>query len=248
VPALVSIVDVFPTVLDFAGVRVRRTQQGRSLRAALTGAAIGSEATYAETLLPYATYRWASQQSLTTERWRYVRSPRPELYDRRAPDGERIDVAASHATDVARFERDLAALEARFVRRDAAPVALDPDTRRRLAALGYVVAGERGAPPAATLRDVKSMLSVKHLDGRFGRAWYRGRLTRDRALAIARKLVAASPESPPFRENLGTLLADQGRTSDAIVQFRELLRIDPSRADVRARLDALERAAARPAS
>jgi predicted Zn-dependent protease len=167
---------------------------------------------------------------------------RPELYDRVNDAGEERDVARSHPTEVARLEAELAARESVFTRRATERAALDDDTRRRLEALGYVVSGGGTEPPVHGLKDIKTMLSVKHLDGRFGRAYHAGRVKGDRAVTIARKLVRHSPESPPFRQNLGTLLADQGQTSEAVEQLREALRLDPERGDVKARLDELLRA------
>ena len=240
--ALVSLADVFPTILDLAGVAVRRDGVGRSLRAGLRGNSMQSRPSYAETMLPYSTYRWSPQQALVTDRWRYVRSARPELYDRMNDTREEHDVARDHPTEVARLDAELAARESAFKRRAAERATLDDDARRRLEALGYVVSSSGTDAPAEGLKDIKTMLSVKHLDGRLGRAYYAGRMSRQRAIAITRKLVRHSPESPPFHQNLGTLLAEEGRTSEAVEQLREALRLDPERGDVRAQLEELLRA------
>ena len=241
ITALVSLADVFPTILELASITVRREGAGRSLRAGLRGNSMQSRPSYAETLLPYSTYRWSPQQALVTDRWRYVRSTRPELYDRTSDAREERDVARDHPTEVARLDTELVARESTFKRRAAERAALDDDARRRLEALGYVVSSGGADAPPAGLKDIKAMLSVKHLDGRLGRTYYAGRMSRQRAIAITRKLVRHSPESPPFHQNLGTLLAEDGRTSEAMEHLREALRLDPGRADVQAQLDALLR-------
>jgi arylsulfatase A-like enzyme/Flp pilus assembly protein TadD len=236
VQAVVSSVDVLPTVLDVLGVRGGDGAQGRSLRVALEGGPIVSADSYAETDLPFTVFGWSPLRSLTTERWKYVRTTRPELYDRTTDRNERANLAPARSETAAQLAGALVALEDSFgAAPAAAPVALDADARRRLAALGYIDDGADGPPVPAgtTLRDVKDMLPVKHLGAELAAGIASGTIDAARALAVARELVARSPESATFHVRLGGLLLRADQTDEAAREFAETIRLQPDHAEAR---------------
>src|SRR5262249_11005060 len=59
---VVSLRDLFPTILDLLGIAPDDAPHGRSLRPALEGAALSAEPSYAETDLPLLTFGWSSQR------------------------------------------------------------------------------------------------------------------------------------------------------------------------------------------
>lgn len=77
-----------------------------------------------------------------TDRWKYIHTTRPELYDLRSDPGER-DNRVEQEPEVARELRGALAriLEEELRAESASQLALDPEARRRLAALGYLHAG-----------------------------------------------------------------------------------------------------------
>jgi arylsulfatase A-like enzyme/Flp pilus assembly protein TadD len=234
VPAVVSSVDVLPTILDVVEVRGGSARHGRSLRAALAGAPITSADSYAETDLPLTVFGWSPLRSITTEAWKYVRTTRPELYDRAADGHERANLEASRPETATQLAGSLAALEASFGPvAAAAPVTLDADARRRLAALGYVDDGADVAPvPAGTaLRDVKDMLPVKHLGAELAAGLASGAIDTTRGIAVARKLVARSPESATFHARLAGLLLRAEQPDEAAREFAETIRLQPDHAE-----------------
>src|SRR6185436_4743048 len=136
---LVRTVDVMPTVLDLLDLSIPDKLEGRSVVPLMTGAVreMGLAA-YAEAVYPRYHYGWSDLRSLTSERFKFIEAPRPELYDlvqdpretrnlydERRPLADRM-AAALKAADSGRGT-------------DVKPaVDVDPDTRARLAALGYV--------------------------------------------------------------------------------------------------------------
>src|SRR6185436_10577187 len=113
-----------PTVLDLLGVQHGMLQgHGRSLVPAIDGATLPPQPAYAETRMPFTSYRWSPLQRITTDQWTYVRSTRPELY-------ESGDLAESHDRSselpevVRAMEAQLAALESTLRRGRGAPVAV----------------------------------------------------------------------------------------------------------------------------
>jgi arylsulfatase A-like enzyme/Flp pilus assembly protein TadD len=234
VDAVVSSVDVVPTILDLLEVPDGTRSRGRSLRAALTGGSIPSLPSYAETDLPYTVFGWSPLRSLTTDRWKYVRTARPELYDRAADPTERKNLHGARPDAAADLEKTLASVE-RTLSGDAAPaVTLDADARRRLAALGYVDGGAPAAERAGRpLRDVKDMLPVKHLGAELAAGLAGGAIDVTRGITIATDLVAKSPESATFHARLGALLLKAGRADDAARELAETIRLQPDHAEAR---------------
>src|SRR5262249_21759532 len=89
IAGLFRAVDLFPTVLDLAGVPAppssgSQTRQGRSRAAALRGTRLKDEeeaSAFAESLTPRIHYGWSELQAIVDGRWKYILAPRPELYD-----------------------------------------------------------------------------------------------------------------------------------------------------------------------
>src|SRR4029450_4942473 len=164
-------------------------------------------ATYAETDLPFVTFRWSPLRSITTPRWKYVLTARPELYDRTTDPEERHDLIAA-LPDVARdLDARLRALEAAMpARSQRHGEALSAADRRRLEALGYLVESAMPSAPApsaglrdiAGRRDIKDMLAIKHIAARLQRAVNAGGLETDTVIEGYRRLAQASPETPRF--------------------------------------------------
>ena len=55
--------------------------QGAEPGAVLLGKAVATDISYAETLYPKMNMNWSELRAIRTNRWKYIRAPRPELYD-----------------------------------------------------------------------------------------------------------------------------------------------------------------------
>jgi len=76
----VSLQDLFSTVLVALGIHDQTQGCGRDLTPLFHGGTIPFSPCYAETEFP-ANLGWSPQQVLVDGRWKYVRTPRTELYD-----------------------------------------------------------------------------------------------------------------------------------------------------------------------
>ena len=242
VEAVVSSVDVLPTILDLAGTPNPVHGRGRSLRSALGGADIPSWDSYAETDLPYTVFGWSPLRSLTTPRWHYVRTARPELYDRDTDPVEAANLAGDRTDDATAMDQRLAALERSFGTTAAPDVALGADARQRLEALGYLESAAAAAPATAPsgLRDVKDMLAVKHRGAELAHGLATGAMTPQQGVGIARELVARSPESATFHARLGALLVQAGASDEAAHEFAAAVRLRDDDAESRSNLGHLQ--------
>jgi arylsulfatase A-like enzyme/Tfp pilus assembly protein PilF len=155
----VSLVDLMPTVLDCLAVKHRLPLSGRSLKPSMQGAVLEQRACYLETDAPFE-YHWAPLRALITDRHKFIRTARPELYDLIDDPGETHDLSASAVSDRQDLENRLDEMLASFVPRAAGSVHLSAKEQQILSSLGYArekpVVVESDSQQA--LPDVKEML------------------------------------------------------------------------------------------
>jgi choline-sulfatase len=106
----VRTIDVLPTVLELMGGKPPAVCQGVSLRPAFTGHAVASEVSYTETLYPKMNMGWSELRGVRTPHWKYIRAPRPELYDLTADPGEKTNVIDAHPKEFRELEAQVKTL------------------------------------------------------------------------------------------------------------------------------------------
>lgn len=154
----VSIVDLYPTLIEELAPETKIACSGRSLLPACTGGALPAIPLYAESNHPFEEAGAAPLRGLITERWKYVRSPRPELYDLAHDPQEEQNLATDRREDLAWLESQLKDLESSFRVGEAAPMVATPHELRTLASLGYAGGGATPSIEASRWPDVKDML------------------------------------------------------------------------------------------
>jgi choline-sulfatase len=177
---------------------------------------------YAETLAPRLDFGWSDLRALRDGRFKYVRAPRPELYDVEADPGETRDLSAR---EPAARERLAAALEATLARLgDAeAPRGPDAEAAERLRALGYVQ-GPGGKGSAADPKDkIDVALRIARATGPFA--------SQDEAARVYRDIAARDPENPLVNLRLADALLRAGRARESIAPFRKVVVGEPRTVD-----------------
>jgi len=91
----VGLVDVGPTILDYAGVEGFPDADGISLRDAIEEGRAPLRPIYFESLAPNLNYGWAAQRGVRYGRFKYFVGGRAELYDLEVDPGEAVDLADS---------------------------------------------------------------------------------------------------------------------------------------------------------
>ena len=211
-------VDVLPTLLDYAGLPGRTDVDGRSLRPAADGQEMSDAPAYAESLYPELELGWAPLHAWRTEEYKFIKAPRPELYDLKGDAAEsknRISDQPTRASDSA------AKLEAALRRPTptASAPSVDPEAAERLRALGYASGGRPARRTDAALRDPKD--GVRLLP-RLNRGMSAART--DPELAI-RELSAVIQEDPGLfmaRRTRAVAYAAAGRHDLAVADLRVL--------------------------
>jgi choline-sulfatase len=139
---VVRSVDVLPTILDLLGMPSSEKFEGQSVASLMTGArnTLGLEA-YAEAVYPRYHFGWSDLRTLRAGRYKYIEAPRPELYDLEKDPRESTNIFAQRRALGSQMSARLRSLEQRLSASASsarAPAEIDPDTRDRLASLGYV--------------------------------------------------------------------------------------------------------------
>jgi arylsulfatase A-like enzyme/Tfp pilus assembly protein PilF len=209
-------VDLAATLLDLAGIPPDG-MDGVSLRGAIESGRTLARPVYSETFYPRHRFGWSELVSATEERYRFIRAPRSELYDRVRDPREQHDLAATRREAVAAMGSWLEQKAQLAEARDA--FAAPPDPKDKLAVYALY-------RYAIQLRD----------EGRV-----------DEALAGLRAVVADSPGLLEAWQALGATYARQGRERDAIAAFEAILRQDPTHAEAHIALARIHVLAGRPA-
>ncbi len=190
------------------------------------GGALAGPVSYAETYYPRFRYNWSELVALETERWKFVRAPRPELYDLRQDPKELHDVSAEHPRVVATLARHLESMNLLKAGDEPTPAALDPDALARLRALGYV-GGADSAPARRTgpRPDPKDGLPLLQelLQAQADRD--AGRL--DEAARRLEALAQKDPENPAVFVALSSVYFRRNDTQGAIKAAKRAVALDP---------------------
>jgi tetratricopeptide (TPR) repeat protein len=216
--------DVFPTLLDLAGLPPEPGIDGGSLARALLdpGADLG-RAAYSETYYPRFHYGWQQLRALRRGGRKLIEAPRMELYDLAADPGETRNVYRAY-DKAAEDLRVALATRAGDAAEAPARQGLDAATRERLAALGYV-GGTAAVDPRAVLPDPKDKVEVYARLEEARQAAEAGRL--EEAIRGGRAVLALEPEMMDAHLSLGGWLARAGRPQEAIPVLERALALKP---------------------
>ncbi|HEY0980550.1 sulfatase-like hydrolase/transferase [Schlesneria sp.] len=224
----VPLVDLFPTLLNAAGAPVPPEISGRSLQPALSGQPLEPRTCYSLTDEPYLQAFWSPLRGLTTERWRYVRSTRPELYDLTADPSELVNLAVTNSDVLNDLENELAIFEEKLRLRSGENVELSAQDRRALESLGYTGGPARAAldlKGQKELPDIKDMLV--HLNGVDEAIHLIEQKKFDAAAVILEPIASTAPNFIRARLNLGLCRMIQQNYEEAEKWFKLSLEIDP---------------------
>jgi arylsulfatase A-like enzyme len=220
VAARVSLADLPTTVAELAGAEA---MEGLSLARFTTPESERTAAAlYAETLAPRLDFGWSELRSWQEGRYKYIRAPRPELYDLTADPGETRNLVDTSPEVASRLS---AALDAELVRLGDAESRRgpDPEAAERLRALGYVQ-GPEGRGSGA---DPKDRLEVARLIGRAVGPFP----TPQELIAAYEEIARRDPENPLVSFRLADALLRAGRARDSVALFRKVVDSQPRSPD-----------------
>ncbi len=234
VKAQVRTIDIAPTVLDLLDAPSLASAEGESLRPYFRQQTdVPKRLAHIESRYASIHFGWAPLLGVRSETHKLIDAPEPELYDLRADPGETRNLY-SEASDIsARLASALERLPEAQPPRPSGGAPADPETERRLRALGYLTA--RAGPSGGREVAPKDLPDPKDKIGLFQRiAEARDALEKkdpDRAVTV---LEAALDEDPDLRMAytlLGSVLLGQDRFVEAEKLYRGALARDEQSID-----------------
>ena len=222
-----GLMDVAPTLLQFAGITPPPEFQGRSLLDLVRADPpriphdVVSESVYAQRHFGCSPLR-----SLRSGRYKYIEAPKPELYDLGRDPGETHNLYGVEGSQALAAKQRLAALRARFRNpRPRGQRALDPDTAARLSSLGYVAGSSPETDASESGPDPKDRIGEFEEFGRAIVLASAGHI--EESNALLERILSGHPELLDVRMSLG--LNDQRlkRQDDAAREFQKVVKADP---------------------
>ena len=243
VRAQVSTVDVFPTLLDLAGLAPQPGVDGTSLaRLLLDPSADEGRLAYSETYFPRFHFGWHHLRALRDGRFKYVEAPRPELYDVRADPGETRDVRQAWPQRADEMRQALEGMAGQGELEAPNREEMDPETLQRLAALGYVGSAPPAAP-GAVLADPKDKIGLVRRLGQAKEAAKGEDI--EEAVGLVRGVLAEDPGIVDAHVSLGGWLRKLDRQEEAVTAYRAALALQPDNEGALAELASVYRALGR---
>jgi arylsulfatase A-like enzyme/Flp pilus assembly protein TadD len=218
-------IDLLPTLAALAGLQPPGNLRGRNLAPLFGGrGAIAPQGIYAEAMYPRYHFGWSDLALLTDGRYKFIKAPRPELYDLDRDPGERTNIVGDRASAAAALQNGLESILAK--RSVDAPSAVSAEDRSRLAALGYVGAqAPRVTTPGESLPDPKDkvgvLLAYREAVNLVGSGQY------EAGLAALRTVVTDSPDMIDVWLQIAGTNVRLGRLPEAYQAYREVIRRKP---------------------
>lgn len=217
-------IDFLPTLLEVMGGRAPDSVHGVSLVPVFSGKTVASDVSYAETLYPKMNMNWSELRAIRTSRWKYIRAPRPELYDLTADPGEINNVIQQHAPEVQNFEAHLKP----FLSPDAKgsekveTAMMDQRVLDQLKSLGYVAgAGGRTFELKGAGIDPKDAVKILQLIDKAESG--ETNLSEPKRIELLREALAQDPQNPSLYYQLGGRLEKNGRYNESFELYRTAL-------------------------
>lgn len=226
-------IDIAPTIAQLAGAGWEaHASSGESLQVLLDG---GTRAevpiSIAESWYPRLHFGWSELRSARVGEWKYVKAPKPELYDMRVDPAETKNVVAIRGTVAARLDADLRRVTAGFSRPDQAAASPQPDaaTVARLQALGYVGSFAPVTAAEATGNPRDHVAEYRQYRELFDRALQL--LERKRpaaAVPVFQQILKSNVRAFEAHLYLGNAYFEMGKTDAALAEYDVASQLNPA--------------------
>jgi choline-sulfatase len=212
-------IDFLPTMLDLMGGKSPASVEGASLAPYFAGKDAPTAISYAETLYPKINMGWAELRAIRTNHWKYIRAPKPELYDLSKDPAEAHNVIADNAPEVQKFEANLKAVIGPGGTEKVETASVDERTLSQLKSLGYVSGfTSRSYDLKGQGIDPKDRVGVLNLLETVENAG--SRMPAERRIGILQQALTEDPADPHLYYELGEQYEQAGRQNDAMNLYR----------------------------
>lgn len=247
IQAPVQLIDIAPTILDWAGLSPAPELRGKSLRSALLGHELPSDRLiYAESFYGRLHFGWKELFSLTSSQYNFILAPRQELYDIRLDPAEANNLltrgasgpsadgglSKSVGSEYKRMHEELTGLVGRGELE--APKPVDEEALNKLRALGYIGASTLTTEKDEAAPDPKDRIGDLAL---FRQAMRLKKVCMFSKVAEAlRTALETSPRMIDAWDELSEVYQRLGSFDKAVDALKQSLQVAPHRAQQRLEL------------
>lgn len=226
----VGIVDLVPTLCSLLEIDIPAQIQGQDISTMLRGEIPAGYERFLYSECGTAQELGASGlMAVSTERWKYIQAPRPELYDIAADPQEQFNLINENQQRARILEDKLLVILENSVRKEQdSQIELDAETIKRLESLGYVAGKSNGE--ISFNQDQPDPKDYIRVYNEFHRA---RRLFENKEYAAAKKILYdIIPEHPTYYRIylvLGDIAMHQQQFDQAILHYRDARMINPAK-------------------
>lgn len=230
VNAMVSILDIFPTVMDLLSLPVKDKEvaslAGKSLMPLIMGKTDSlHKEILCESLYPELNFGWGRVEGIRTADWKYIKVSQPELYQLSKDPKERRNI---YPLEADKWQEKLNRLKSVLGPEKEARVGLDDEVKERLLSLGYVwsevsdISEERPDP--------KDMIKLLERIDRGVSYTYMGFY--EKARKEFQKVLKLNPDNASVLFYLASVEERLGNLEEAERLFRDVLKLSAHYLDV----------------
>lgn len=215
-----QLIDIFPTLLDLAGITYQTNNGATSLLDIIDGRAPATRSIFSETYFPRLHLGWSELHSLIRDRRHLIDGPKPELYDLDTDPAEKIDLSSKER----RIRTELLEGIKPHIHAADPTAAIDPEEAKKLQALGYLasVASTASGPLPDPKLEIGRFRDVRQALWLFQNRRYA------EAASAAERLLEINPRMFDVWDIRARSLAEIGKTEEALRAARRALTLFPS--------------------
>jgi arylsulfatase A-like enzyme/Flp pilus assembly protein TadD len=232
---VVGLIDIVPTICSFAGVSIPSPAdvQGEDLSCFFTTSNLDKRRyIYCESLYPQR-YGGNSLLGVVTNQWKYIQTTRPELYDLDKDSDETKNLVYLQPKQARLLQEHLRLILDEQYQKGQKDnnSTFDPERRKRLESLGYVVSGtiQKDFRFDQSKTNPKNLIYLHEQNKRLNILLTRKQYKQAKALCT--KLLAERPKEVYIHYKLGEIAYGLGDMEGAITHLTKALEIKALRAD-----------------
>jgi tetratricopeptide (TPR) repeat protein len=234
IDSLVGLIDIVPTICSFLGLKTPHEVDGQNLCPYIYEKRLSDmkRYLYSESLVPFSIGA-NSLRAVLTERWKYIQTTRPELYELIKDESEMSNLIKQQPRQAHILkERLKRILLLRKRQNNQSRLDLDEKTLKQLESLGYVGVVDEELEFDESKEDPKDLIEFFNSGQIVRRLVFQKKF--EQAKSLCEELLSRRPDLKDLQllmaeiySYLGTKLAEQEKLDLAVVHFKKAIDIDP---------------------